>query len=293
MQYYIQLLCNALSLASIYALIGIGYALIYGILKFSNFSHGASMVTCAYIAYFLTRFGIKQFWLVLILSALAGGFLNMLIELIAFRRLRIDGKNIVLFFVSSVTVGMLVENILVMNFSEAFYSYPSFFKTRFLNIGGISIDFTDIVMISIAVVFILGLALVMNKTWLGLKLRAISEDTSTGGLMGINVTRIIMATFFVAGVAAAFAGFLIGVRTILTPQLGSLYVVKGFIVAVLGGLGSISGALWGALLLGVVETIFNVWIGSAAAPIGLFFFALLFLYFRPSGISGMFHYDKA
>lgn len=294
MGYFAQLLINGLSNGAVYAIIAVGWALIFSILKFSNFAHGGTMVCSAYIGMLFTRVIGANLWLTLILSAIAGGLINICVELISFHRLRQSSKQVLLYFVSSITMGMLLQNIIAIKFSGIFYSYPNFFKkARFVNVGSISIDIADITMLIIATVCIGILVFVLFKTRTGIGIRALSMDERTTSLMGINVNRVVLTTFFVAGALAGVAGVFVGIRTILSPQLGSLYTVKGFMVCVIGGLGSLNGALYAAIILGVVETFLTAWIGAGLAPVGTFIFMILFLTFKPQGLAGIFAGEKA
>lgn len=294
MEYFVQLLINGLSNGAVYAIISVGWALIFSILKFSNFAHGGTMVCSAYIGMLFTRVIGANLWLTLILSALFGGIINMGVELISFHRLRQSSKQVLLYFVSSITMGMLLQNIIAIRFSGIFYSYPNFFKkVRFINIGNISIDVADITMLAIATLCISILVYVLYKTRTGIGIRALSMDARTTSLMGINVNRVVLTTFFVAGALAGIAGVFVGIRTILSPQLGSMYTVKGFMVCVIGGLGSLNGALFAAMILGLVETFLTAWIGSGLAPVGTFLFMIVFLTLRPQGLAGIFAGEKA
>lgn len=293
MSYYIQLLINGISTGAVYATIAVGWALIFSILKFSNFAHGGTMVCSAYIGMLLTKVVGANLWLTLLLSALCGGLINIGVELISFHRLRRSSKQVLLYFVSSITMGMLLQNIISLKFSGVFYSYPNFFSTRFLNIGALSIDVADLTMLGMAAVSIGVLVFILHRTRLGISIRALSMDARATSLMGINVDLVVMVTFFVAGALAAIAGVFVGIRTILSPQMGSLYTVKGFMVCVIGGLGSLNGALYAALILGVVETILTALIGAGLAPVGTFVFMLVFLVLRPQGLAGNFAADKA
>ena len=293
MSYYIQLLINGISTGAVYAIIAVGWALIFSILKFSNFAHGGTMVCSAYIGMLLTRVLGANLWLVLILSAICGGVINMGVELISFHRLRKSSKQVLLYFVSSITMGLLLQNIISLLFSGIFYSYPNFFATRFIRLGNISIDMADVTMLIIAGLAIGALVLVLHKTRIGIGIRALSMDSRATSLMGINVNLVVLVTFFVAGALAAIAGVFVGVRTILSPQMGSLYTVKAFMVAVMGGLGSLNGALYAAILLGIVETILTAIMGAGLAPVGTFIFMLIFLVVCPQGLAGNFTSDKA
>ena len=293
LSYYIQLLVGALSSGAMYAIIAVGWALIFSILKFSNFAHGGTMVCSAYIGMVATRILGPNLILILLVSALSGGFINILVELISFHRLRQSSKQVLLFFVSSITMGMLLQNIITIRFSGLFYSYPKFFKKRYISIGNVSFDVANLVMLAVAAACILILVIILKKTRLGISIRALSIDPRTTSLMGVNVNLVVMVTFFVAGALAGIAGVFVGIRTILSPQMGSLYTVKGFMVCIIGGLGSLNGALCAALLLGLIEVVFGVLIGTSLAPVGTFFFMLLFLFLRPQGLAGDFTTQKA
>ncbi|MGQ9494356.1 MAG: branched-chain amino acid ABC transporter permease [Anaerolineae bacterium] len=291
--YYLQLLIGGISNGAMYAIIAVGWALIFSILKFSNFAHGGTMVCSAYLGMLATRVIGANLWLTLVVAALCGGLINILVEIISFHRLRKSSKQVLLFFVSSITMGMLLQNLIALKFSGLFYSYPNFFKQRFVQLGSVSLDIANFMMLMIAAIMIATLVLILHKTRFGMAVRALSMDPRTTSLMGVNVDSIVLATFFVAGALAGVSGVFVGIRTILSPQIGSMYTVKGFMVCVIGGLGSLNGALFAALILGLVETAFSVILGTSLAPVGTFFFMLIFLFLRPQGLAGVFAVEKA
>lgn len=284
---YIQAAINGLSLGGIYATIAVGFALIFNILKFSNFSHSGVLVVTAYMGYVIQSVLHTDFWLTLLLTAITGGVLALGVEFTAFRRLRKRKANVMLYFVSSITMGMLLENVITVIFGSAFISYPVFFTPSFFRWNDIVFIVTDLIMLGMSIGSLLLLLLVLFKTRLGVAIRALSMDAGATSLMGVNVTLIIMATFFVSGALGGVSGMFLGINYSLYPRLGSL-VVKGFIASVVGGLGSISGAVIGAFLLGMLEVLL-VWIdgvGSGWAPVVIFFVMIGFLIIRPQGISG-------
>lgn len=295
MQYFFQLLINGISTGAVYAIIAVGWALIFSILKFSNFAHGGTMVVAAYAGMLFTQVFGANLPLTLIASALVGGFLNIAVEFLAFRRIRIKTNQVILLFVSAITMGSLLQNLVAIRFGGIFYSYPNFFENvnRYLTIGGFSIDLADVIMLVVSAISIAILVLVLHKTRLGIAVRALSMDFRATSLMGINVNLVVVATFFIAGALAGIAGVFVGIRTILSPALGSTYTIKAFMVAVIGGLGSLNGALYAALMLGIVETFLTAWIGSALNPVGVFVFLMIFLAIRPNGLAGNFTGDKA
>jgi len=288
-----QSLINGLSLGGVYATIAVGFALIFNILKFSNFSHGGVLVVTAYAGYLIQKTLNTNFWLTLLLTALFGGLLALVIEGTAFRRLRVKKANVMLYFVSSITMGTLLENVIAVLFGDAFVSYPSFFDVYFFRWNGIVFIVTDLMQLGISLA-VLGLIMyVLFKTRLGVSIRALSMDSQTTSLMGVNVTMIIMATFFASGFMGGISGMFLGINYTLYPKLGSL-VVKGFIASVVGGLGSINGAVIGAFLLGLLETclIMIDGIGAIWAPVVVFLVLIVFLIVRPQGIAGRITHEK-
>lgn len=290
----VQLLINGISLGSVYALIAVGFALIFNILKFSNFSHGGVLVFSAYAGFVIASNLHTNLFITLILTAIVGGFVDLLIEFVAFRNLRKRKSNPMYYFVSSITMMMLLTNLITIKFSSTFYSYPKFFKTSVVRIMNTNISITGIIMLIISVVALISLVLLLRYTKLGVAIRALSMDVNTTSLMGVNTDLIICATFFVSGCFGGISGVFLGINYTLYPQLGNL-VVKGFIASVIGGLGSISGAIVGAVLLGLVEVILIGIkpIGSGLAPVVIFVILLVFLIVRPQGISGKIIKEKA
>jgi branched-chain amino acid transport system permease protein len=289
-----QLIIYALALGSVYALVSVGFALVFNVLKFSNFSHGGIMVVTAYIGYLAARNLNTNLFLTLLISASAGGILAVLVEFFGFRRLRKGNRDIILYFVSTVTIGVLLGNLISIYFSSTFYSYPSFFKTPYFDVLGERISKNDTIMFAISVVGLAVLMYILYRTKLGIAIRAISMDFTTTGLMGVNATLVIVATFFVSGVFAGLAGVFLGISYILTPQLGNM-VVKGFIASVLGGLGNLPGAIIGAFILAFLETLFAYVqvIGAGLSPVVIFIIMLVFLLLRPQGIMGKVSEQKA
>ncbi|WP_297201338.1 branched-chain amino acid ABC transporter permease [Thermanaeromonas sp.] len=221
-----------------------------------------------------------------------GGFLGLAAELVAFRRLRNKRSPVIYYFVSSITLGMLLENIIAIFFSTNFYSYPNFFRINTLRLGQFILNFPDLIMFSISLTALAILAFIIYRTKVGMALRAVSYDLDTASLMGIDVLRIIQLAFFLAGFLGGISGVFLGISYTLYPQLGQM-VVKGFIASVIGGLGSLEGAVIGAFLLGLIEILLIKLVGSAISPVFIFCIMLLFLLLRPRGIAGTHVQEKA
>jgi branched-chain amino acid transport system permease protein len=287
-----QVLINGLALGAVYALIGTGFSIIFNVLKFSNFAHGAMMTFSAFAGYYIAASKGLGLIPTIIAAVITGSLIAVIGEFIAFRRITLRNTSPIYFFVSSITLGALLEGIITVKVGANFYNYPRFFENAVVKFGNFIVSTSDLLMLIFSAVGLVILLLVIQKTKMGRALRAVSFDRDTANLMGINVTRIIQFTFSIAGSLAGLAGVFLGINYTLYPTLGSL-VVKGFIASVIGGLGSLGGAIAGAIALGFLETILIHLVGSGYAPIFIFFIMLAFLLIRPQGISGSNVQEKA
>ena len=287
-----QVLVNGLATGSIYALIAIGFALIFNILKFSNFSYGATMTSAAFIAYFMcTRLNLGLVG-TLVCSALAGGLIGLFGEFIGFRRITLNHSAPTYFFVSSITLATMYEGFIALAVGANFFRYPNFFEVSSTKLLGAVISKTDILMFVISAVSLIILAYIIQKTRIGRAVRAVSFDRDTAQLMGINATLVVQVVFFISGIFAGLAGCFLGIKYTLYSTLGSL-VTKGFIASVIGGLGSLVGAVIGAVLLGILEAFSLSIFGSGWATIVTFVIMMIFVLIRPQGIAGSNVQEKA
>lgn len=288
----LQIIVNGLATGSVYALIATGFSLIFNVLKFSNFSHGALMTLSAFSGYFVAAQRGLGLIPTILVAVVTGALVALAGEFIAFRRITLNNTSPVYFFVSSITLGTMFEGIVTVKVGANFYNYPQFFQNSTIKFGSVVISTSDLLMFFCSVITLLILAYILQKTRQGRGLRSVSFDRDTASLMGINVTRTIQFTFIVSGALAGLAGVFLGINYTLYPTLGSL-VVKGFIASVIGGLGSLTGAIIGAVLLGFVETILISLVGSGYTPVFTFLLMLVFLLVRPSGIAGSNVQEKA
>ena len=287
----LQYILNGIALGSVYALIATGFSVIFNVLKFSNFSHGALMTLSAFTGYFIAAANKMGLVPTILVAVLTGSMVALIGEFVAFRRILIRNTSPIYFFVSSITLGTLFEGLVVLRVGANFYNYPRFFGRPF-RVAGMIISQSDVVIFCISAVALMVLAFVIQKTRLGRALRSVSFDRDTSSLMGINVTRTIQFAFIVSGALAGLAGVFLGINYTLYPSLGSL-VVKGFVASVIGGLGSLPGAIIGAMLLGIVETALVSTVGSGYTPVFTFLIMLVFLLVRPRGIAGSNIQEKA
>lgn len=294
----IQNLVNGIALGSVYALIAVGFALIFNVLKFSNFSQGGLMTVTAYAGYAGSRLlspylsSLSLFAATLALAALAGAILAAVIEKMAFRRLRNTKSEPVYYFISSITMGILLENLITIYASSNFYSYPTFFSIYSLEFFGINVAVTDMLMFFLSIFSLSALLFILYRTKIGLGIRAACFDVNTVQLMGMNPDFLVTMALMISGALGGVSGVFLGMNYTLYPQLGQM-VVKGFVASVLGGLGSIFGAVAGALLLGVLEVFFISLVGAGWAPVFIFIVMLVFLLVRPRGIAGVIVQEKA
>lgn len=282
---WIQQLINGISLGSIYALIALGYTMVYGIIKLINFAHGDVFMVGSFIGFYsITVFGLG-FFPALIISMTACALFGVIIERIAYKRLRNATRIAAL--ITAIGVSLLIEYGVIYIRGAQPEAYPDVFSNKSFEFFGAQISIQSILILSVSVVLMILLQFIVHKTKTGKAMRAVSHDTEAAKLMGINVDNTISATFAIGSALAGAAGVIFGVYyTKIDPLMGVIPGVKAFIAAVLGGIGIIPGAMVGGLLLGVVETIvsalgFSLWRDAVA-----FVILILILIFRPSGIFG-------
>lgn len=236
---FAQQLINGISLGSVYALIAVGYSLVYSILLFSNFAHGGFIVIGGYTCYYVLRSMGNNIWVGGFLALLATGIAAVLTERIAYRPIR-ERTDIKLYLlIASLGMSIVIENLFVVTIGGRFRALPPVIPTNPVRLFGITTTSAfDLLSMVVAVIFLTGLQLFIKKSKWGLAIRAAACDLKTAGLMGVNVNMLISIVFFVAGVLAAVGGIFLSVRYTLYPQLGGI-TIKAFVAAVVGGLGSL------------------------------------------------------
>ncbi|PUB10946.1 branched-chain amino acid ABC transporter permease [Paenisporosarcina sp. OV554] len=282
---WVQQIINGISLGSIYALIALGYTMVYGIIKLINFAHGDVFMVGSFIGFYsITAWGLG-FFPALLLSMVACAAFGVLIERIAYKRLRNATRIAAL--ITAIGVSLLIEYGVIYVRGAQPEAYPDVVPNISFNLFGAQISSQSILILSVSVILMIILQLIVHKTKIGKAMRAVSHDVDAAKLMGINVDNTISATFAIGSALAGAAGVIFGVYyTKIEPLMGVIPGLKAFVAAVLGGIGIIPGAMVGGLVLGVVETVvsglgFSLWRDAAA-----FIILILILIFRPSGIFG-------
>lgn len=282
---WIQQLVNGISLGSIYALIALGYTMVYGIIKLINFAHGDVFMVGAFIGFYaITGWGLG-FFPALIVSMVACAIFGVIIERIAYKRLRNATRIAAL--ITAIGVSLLIEYGFIYFRGAGLETYPNVLPTKTFDVFGAQISSKSLLILGTSIVLMLVLQFIVHKTKTGKAMRAVSHDIDAAKLMGINVDRTISATFAIGSALAGAAGVIFGAYyTKIEPLMGVIPGLKAFVAAVLGGIGIIPGAMVGGLLLGVVETVvsalgFSLWRDAAA-----FIILILILIFRPAGLFG-------
>ena len=282
-QFFMQFI-NGLNIGSIYALIALGYTMVYGIAKLINFAHGDVIMVGAYISFISMKFGLP-WWLAVIISIVACAVLGVVMEKVAYKPLRNASRISLL--ITAIGISYLLQNAFQLIFGANPQPYHAFITLPALNLGGISIQANYYITFSVSVLLMVLLTLFVNKTTMGKAMRAVSEDEGAAKLMGINVDTTISLTFAIGCALAAIAGILYAnCYPMINPTLGSLPGIKAFIAAVLGGIGSIPGAVIGAFILGMVEAMTKAYISSQLTDTIVFAILILMLVFKPAGILG-------
>ena len=282
-QFFMQFI-NGLNIGSIYALIALGYTMVYGIAKLINFAHGDVIMVGAYISFISMKFGLP-WWLAVIISIVACAILGVVMEKVAYKPLRKASRISLL--ITAIGISYLLQNAFQLIFGANPQPYHAFITLPALNLSGISIQANYYITFSVSVVLMILLTLFVNKTTMGKAMRAVSEDEGAAKLMGINVDTTISLTFAIGCALAAIAGILYAnCYPMINPTLGSLPGIKAFIAAVLGGIGSIPGAVIGAFILGMVEAMTKAYISSQLTDTIVFAILILMLVFKPAGILG-------
>ena len=284
---------NGLSLGSIYAIIALGYTMVYGIAKMLNFAHGDVLMIGSYITFvFMSQMGINPIISVL-LAAIACTLIGITIERIAYKPLR--GANSLAVLITAIGVSYFLQNIALLIFGANTKSFKSIVTIPPLKLfgGQLIISSESIVTITLCIVIMLALTTFINKTKMGQAMLAVSEDRSASTLMGINVNGTIAMTFAIGSFLAAFAGVLLcSAYPTLTPTTGAMPGIKAFVAAVIGGIGSIPGAFIGGLILGVLENLSKAYISAQLSDAIVFSVLIIMLLVKPSGILGKSNIEK-
>ena len=302
---FLQHVLNALQWGSFYALIALGYTMVYGVLLLINFAHGDIFMVGAYVGFFITAFllglgtGIPA-WIILAVTivgsmALTAG-VGVTIERVAYRPLRERGAHRLYLVITALMIGLFLEYLNLSTLGAADRGFPELIPTKIYSVGGVSFTNVKLIVIGLSIVVMVGLELFLRRTKWGMAMRAISYDKIAVPLMGVPVNAIITVTFIIGSSLAALAGIMYGsAYHVISFDMGIIIGWKAFIAAVVGGIGEVRGAMVGGFLLAFIE-IFVValgsvpgfeWLSSTYRDLVSFTVLLVILTIKPTGIFGV------
>lgn len=282
---FIQQLINGLMLGSVYALLALGYTMVYGIIKLINFAHGDVYMLGAYFGYFFIKVLHLNFFIALILAMAVSAIIGVVIEYIAYRPLRHSPRITVL--ISALGISFLLENGMTYLYGSDQRSFPQAIKTVQYHFYGIQVSNIQLIIAVTSIVLMLLLTYIVKNTKMGRAMRAVSADPDAASLMGININHTISFTFAIGSALAAAGGVLIGLYyNSIDPLMGMTPGLKAFVAAVLGGIGIIPGAAVGGWLIGVLETMVQATAFSDYKDAIVYAMLIVILLIKPTGILG-------
>lgn len=283
---FLQQLINGISLGSIYALIALGYTMVYGIIKLINFAHGDIYMLGAYIGFVCITYLGLGFVPSLTISMILCAVLGILIEKLAYKPLRNAARIAVL--ITAIGVSLFLEYGTMAIVGPTIRTFPQVFpQSRFEIIDGVVINVTQIYILLVTIVLMILLQYIVRMTRMGKAMRAVSTDQDAARLMGINVDRTISFTFAIGSALAGAAGILVGIYyNSIDPLMGMIPGIKAFVAAVLGGIGIIPGAMLGGISIGVIETFVSGYGSSLYKDAAAYAILILVLIVKPSGLLG-------
>ena len=287
---FLSYLISGVSLGSVYAIIALGYTMVYGIAKMLNFAHGDVIMVGGYISLLaMSELGLP-WWVGTLLAMVVCTVLGVVIEGLAYRPLRSASSLAVL--ITAIGVSYFLQNAAQLIWGASPKSYTPIVSGS-LKLGGLTISYISLLTIAMCIIIMIGLTAFTSKSKMGKAMRACSEDKGAAQLMGINVNRTISVTFAIGSALAAIAGVLLcSFNTSLMPTTGSMPGIKAFTAAVFGGIGSIPGAFLGGILLGVIEALAKAYISTQLANSIVFAVLIIMLLVRPAGLLGKYVPEK-
>lgn len=284
---FLQQLINGITIGSTYALVAIGFTLVFGVLELTNFANGSLYMLGAYLSLVLYSSTKMNFFLAFFLSILLTGAVGYLLDRLALRRLRNKNAPKLTGLITTLGMSMIIDNGIMLAFGSETQAFPNQFDLGRIEIGGVVISWVQIIILVTATVLMAVLSLVVYKTKIGKAMRCTAQNTDAAKLMGINVNGVIAFTFIISGVLACISGNLVGTYyQTVDVTMGASVGMKTFASAILGGVGVLPGAMIGGLLVGVIETFAAGYISSGYRDAIAFVILILVLLLKPSGLFG-------
>lgn len=288
---FIQTLVTGLAIGGIYALMAVGYSLVFSILNFSNFAYGSIIMLGAYIGYYVLMHMGVPLPLAVLISIIGASALCFFNERLAYSTLRKRNASSLYFMISAMGTSIFLENLVYATIGSRFYAFPEVLTQQNVSFGGVSLGLLDVFAIVFSAIAIYGLHYFLQKSKTGIAIRAASYDMQVCQLNGVNVNKVIGWVFLLAGALAGISGMFLGMKYMVYPTMGWI-TNKAYIAAVIGGLGSLPGAVVGGLILGVLETFVSAYISSVVRDVFSFSLLVILLLVLPTGLFGKFLEEK-
>lgn len=281
----LQQIINGLALGSVYALLAIGYTMVYGIIKLINFAHGDIYMIGAFAGFYASANLGLSLVPTLVVSMVAAALLGVIIEKIAYKPLRNSPRIALL--ITAIGMSLLLEHGMRFLVGPNPKPFPDLFPVGTIDIGPLHINGKILLMLGVSALLVLLLQYIIYKTKVGKAMRAASQDMEAASLMGINVNTVISLTFAIGSALAGIAGVLVAITyPTIDPYMGMMPGLKAFVAAVLGGIGSIPGALLGGILMGSIETLTKAYISTSLSDAIAFSMLIIILLVKPTGLLG-------
>lgn len=282
---FLSHLIYGLQLGAIYALVALGYSMVYGIIRLINFAHGDIIMVASFVVWYLIARLNVPVWLSILICVAFTSLLGVAIEKLAYKPLRHSARISLL--ITAIGISFFLQNAAQLIFGADPVMFENLLPGN-LSLGALTVSRVSVIIICVSIVLMIALVLLVNKTRMGRAMRAVSEHESTAALMGINVNTTISFAFALGSALAAVAAILYSCAyTQISPTMGGMLGLKAFVAAVLGGIGSIPGAMLGGILIGICETLTKAYISSSFADAIVFGILIVVLIIRPSGLLGV------
>lgn len=287
MQFFIQQVVSAIALGSVYALTAIGYSMVFGVLELINFSHAAVFMVGAFLYYIFVDILGLPILLSFIPAILITGLLGVVIEKLTLRPLRLNNQPKFVSLISTIGSSIILQNIMFLIMGSETLPYPTLFKGKNISLVGVNISYMQIITVAVSAILLAALSIFIKKAKIGMAMRAAAQNYDATELMGISVDRVVSTTFFIGSAIAAVSGIFACMNfQNVDINIGTSFGLKTFAATVLGGIGNLSGAVLGSLIIAFAEVFTAAYIDTSIRDLAAFLVLVTVLLVRPNGLLG-------
>ncbi|MEG0751931.1 MAG: branched-chain amino acid ABC transporter permease [Oscillospiraceae bacterium] len=287
MQFLIQQIISAIALGSVYALTAIGYSMVFGVLELINFSHASVFMVGAFLFYIETNIAGIPGWLAFIVAVIGTGMLGVVIEKLTLRPLRLSNQPKFVSLIATIGSSIILQNIMFLIMGSETLPYQTLFKGKNISLGGTNISYMQIITIVVSAALLIALSIFIKKSKIGMAMRATAQNYDAAELMGISVDNIVSITFFIGSAIAAVSGIFVCMNyQSVDITIGTTFGLKTFAATVLGGIGNLSGAVLGSVLIAFAEVFTAAYINTSMRDLAAFLVLVIVLLVRPNGLLG-------